>query len=649
VDQKKYRKLFLEEAKAHLEALDAEIVKLEKESSQTLIDSIFRHGHSIKGMAAAMGYEAIVQIAHALEDLMDSLRGGNRELTSGIIDALLAGRDALVDLVKSVEMDEPLVTKPALLDQLRPRFPTQPSASPSRTGLSQAPASSPALQAAAGPAPISMLQDGSMAPGKGGARCLVIRFSATASLPAARAFQATKLLAACALTFEPPVDDIRGGKFSGELKAYLSETLPADVEKKLRALPDVESVEVMTTAAQPPAAAARGAEGRHKLEVPSQIRIDTKVLDRFVDMVGELVTVNNQIREISRGLFSEDLMQSVEGLGRITGDLYQEVLQVRMVPFSLLADRLPRVTRDLAQRLNKELRLSLEGTEVEIDRSVMENLSDPLMHLVRNAIDHGIELPQVRRTAGKPPAGLLTIRARQSESSVLIEIEDDGAGIDRERVLSRAIEHRIVTEAQARKLTEHEVYELLFHAGFSTAESVSDVSGRGVGLDVVKTAIETVGGEILIRSTPGKGTRFRLRLPARVAIIPVFLVRAGEQTFGLPIAKVSRASWIRRNDIQINGGREALLVDQKVTAYYNLARLLGIQESFFEADDQMIFEFERDAGRILIGVDAFLEEREVYLKAAPRPLDRLRGLLGVTLVRGVPVYVLDPGMMVWNV
>jgi two-component system, chemotaxis family, sensor kinase CheA len=364
--------------------------------------------------------------------------------------------------------------------------------------------------------------------------------------------------------------------------------------------------------------------------------------------VGELLTVNHQIREVSQSVFSEELAQNVDSLGRITGDLYQQVLQVRMVPVSLLTDRLPRVVRDLGNRLGKEVRLTVEGKDVEIDRSIMDSLMDPLLHLVRNALDHGLETKEDRAAAGKDPCGKLSIRTRQAESTVTIDIEDDGRGIDRNAVLARAIHRGLVKESEGPSLSDDEVFEFLQRPGFSTRDAVSDVSGRGVGLDVVKEAIETLGGEMQIRSELGRGTRFRLRLPTRVTIIPVFLVRAGEQTFAIPIAKVSRARWINREAIQNIGGRESVMVDGEAMVYWNLARLLGIQESFFESDEIMLLEMERGTGRALFGIDAFLEEREVYLKMAPRPLDRLRGVLGVTLVRGVPVYVLDPGMMVWT-
>ncbi len=632
MDLKKYRKLFLEEARSHLESLDREIVQLESSGGRELLDSIFRHAHSIKGMAASMGFEPIVELAHALEDLMDGVRTGGQTAGSPIIDLLLEGKDALTELVGAVEREETLSSEPALVARLRGQKPPEPPAAEPEAPSSQAaPAAVPPLATAGG-------------------TWIVLKVDPAAALGAARAFQAARLLENLADAFDPPVADLRGGKFSGSLRVHLREAPADELLTRLAKLPDIVSVEAETPGTAPEPEAVREQPAKPaKIEMPSQIRIDTAVLDRFVDMVGELLTVNNQIREVSRSLFSEELVQNVEALGRITGDLYQQVLQARMVPFAMLSERLPRVVRDVAHRLGKEVRLNLEGNDVEIDRSVMEHLTDPLLHLVRNAVDHGLEAPQGRTTAGKPAEGSLTVRARRSEGSVVIEVDDDGAGIATEKVLARAVERRLVKDGEAERMSENEIQELLFRPGFSTADKVSDVSGRGVGLDVVKNAIEGVGGEIQIRSSAGAGTTFRLRVPAQVAILPVFLVRAGEQSFALPIAKVTRARWIRLQDVQEIGGRQAVLLDGAVVPYYNLARLLGIQESFFETEELLALEFERDANRALIGVEAFLEERDVYLKSAPRPLDRLRGLLGVTLVRGVPVYVLDPGMMVWHV
>jgi two-component system chemotaxis sensor kinase CheA len=629
VDQAKYRKLFLEEARAHLTALDGEIAQFGESPEPKQLDSLFRHAHSIKGMAASMGYEPIVELSHALEDLMSRYRDGSLAMSADSVSILLAAADALSTLVDAVDREEPLRPAPDVIARLN--------------GL---------MAGASAPAPASSMPDEeSDIPESGVAtvaqapHALTIHVSSLAPLPAARAFQAAKMLESIAASFEPAIDAIRAGKFQGTLKVSLLQPPSEALLQQLRAVPDVEKVEESAQAASP---VSQSSSVKQKLEVPSQVRVNTAVLDRFVDMVGELVTVNNQIRETSRSLFSEELQASVDALARITGDLYQQVLQARMVPFSLLSERLPRIVREVAQQLQKEVKLSLQGNEVELDRSVMENLSDPLLHLVRNAIDHGLESPEKRQAAGKPAAGSLTIRASQAESQIQIVIEDDGNGIDTEKVKARAVSKGLISQDAANALSDAEAYDLLFRPGFSTADQVSNISGRGVGLDVVKTSIETLGGEIQIASRAGAGTTFVLRLPARVAIIPVFLVRAGEQTFGLPIAKVSRARWLSRDDVQQIGGRDAILHDSRVVPFFNLARLLGIQESFEDSSELTVFEIERGSQQAFVGIDAFLEEREVYLKAAPRPLDRLRGLLGITLVRGEPVFVLDPGMMVWN-
>ena len=633
MDVKKFRKLFLDESYVHLSAMDVEIVQLEKTSSKEAVDSLFRHAHSLKGMAASMGYQSVVEVSHALEDLMSDVRDAGTAVSKLVIDHLLAGRDAIAEAVESISRDEEPPNITAVVARLR--------GAGMATGRGKV-----STQVA----PIARADDFDTEHAANiiasDAIWFEIRFSSLASLPAARAFQASKLLEKEALLFDPPIADVRAGRFQGVLRVSLAAALPPGVIAQIRSIPDVEKADYVGSWAAA-VTDAPGNASKNRLDMPSQIRIDTSVLDRFVDMVGELLTVNNQIRETSRSLFSEELQGSVAALGRITGDLYQEVLQARMVPFSMLAERLPRVTRDLSQQLGKEVKLHIEGNDVEIDRSVMENLSDPLLHLVRNAIDHGLESPEQRRLAGKPAAGQLWVRAKQSESYVVIEIEEDGAGIVKQKVLDRAVERGFLKAAD-KGLSDQEVYDFLFRTGFSTAATVSNVSCRGFGLDVVKTALETLGGEIQIRSTEGQGTTFILRLPARVAIIPVFLVRAGEQTFALPIAKVSRARWIQRNDIQRIGGRHSVLTEGNAIPFYNFANLLGIQESFDETDELVVFEYERGTSRMLLGIDGFLEERDVYLKTAPRPLERLRGLLGITLVRGEPVFVLDPAIMVWT-
>ena len=641
MDLRKYRKLFLEESRAHLEALDSEIVQLESESGTGLIDTLFRRAHSIKGMAASMGYEPIVQVSHALEDRLALVRDGELDMTAEFIDDLLVGRDALWALLKAVESESELVIEQDILDRLLGK----------RSPEAQAATGTPAQEA---PARAESAGEIILAGTPSEGHWYEMQFSATAALPAARAFQAAKLLGDDVITCDPTTDEIRNNQFQGTLRFQLRAPLTEELRARLEAIPDVESLTAAATvapssspAATPEAEPPKEAP-KEKIEVPSQVRIDVAVLDTFVDMVGELLTVNNQIKEISRSLFSEELHQNVESLTRITEDLYQQVLQSRMVPFAMIGDRLPRLVRDLSRKLGKEVTFKLEGTDVELDRSLIENLSDPLVHLIRNALDHGLEPPAERTAAGKPTKGKLSVTALREESFVVVEIKEDGKGINTDDIRKRAVERRLLTARDADNLSEGEVYDLLFRPGFSTASQVSDVSGRGVGLDVVKSAVENIGGEIQVQSRKGVGTTFRLRLPARVAIIPVFLVRAGEQLFALPIAKVTRARWIEHATIQTTGGREAVLQDGRAVPYHNLARLIGIQESFDISDGTMAFQYERAAGTVIIGIDEFIEEREVYLKTAPKPLDRLRGLLGITLVRGVPVYILDPGMMVWT-
>ncbi len=624
MDQKKYRKLFLEEARAHLTALDSEIVALEGATAPAAVDSLFRHAHSIKGMAASMGYEPVVEISHALEDLLDDMRENQVEINASVIDRLLEAADALEEMVQAVEDETEFADYTGLVKRLRAgKTPLQP-AEPARPGAD------PEL-------PVT----------PGGEILLMLTFATDIPLPAARAFQAARLLEPLATAFQPTLEQLRAGKFDGLLQVYFNAQPPSELLDKVRTTPGLKDASFQAAAAEVTAEKTNGKK-EQRLEVPSQIRINTSVLDRFIDMVGELLTVNNQLRETSRGLFSEELQTGVDALSRITGDLYQEVLQARMVQFSLLAERLPRIVRDLSQQLGKQVKFNVTGGDVELDRSIMDALSDPLLHLVRNGIDHGIEPPSQRTAAGKPPFGRMDVKAYQAEGLVFIHISDDGRGIDAQKVRTKAVQRKLLSEAAAEALSEGEVFDLLFRPGFSTAEQVSDVSGRGVGLDVVKSVIENVGGEIRLESTFGEGSRFELRLPARVAIMPIFLIRAGEEQFAIPIAKVSRARWIQRSEIQRIGSRETVILEDTAYAYYNLAHMLGVPESFEENHEITVFLLERGTHQALIGVDGLLGEQEVYLKAAPAPLDRLRGVLGITLIGGRPVFVLDPSMIVWN-
>jgi two-component system chemotaxis sensor kinase CheA len=360
--------------------------------------------------------------------------------------------------------------------------------------------------------------------------------------------------------------------------------------------------------------------------------------------VGELILATARLRDLGRRLPAEHrpaLDEGVDRLHSIVKDLHDKVMTVRMTPLALVTNRLPRAARDLARKVAKQVDVAVSGAEIEIDRAILEELSDPLLHVLRNAVDHGIELPHLRLLAGKPATGRITVAARRERDRVLLEVADDGKGMDPVRLRAAAVARGTVRAELAAQLSDREALMLACLPGVSTAETVTDVSGRGVGMDAVKKVIESVGGELEIDSAPGAGTRFTFRLPLTVAVQPVLLVRVGEEVIGLPIAKVHGATEVEMRRLETSQGSPVLGYDGGHVPVHDLARLLGIPGGAPQPTRSVVVA-EGEGGRIGLAVDALLGQEEAVLKPLQEPLDLVQGLSAVTVLgSGRPVFILD--------
>jgi two-component system chemotaxis sensor kinase CheA len=664
VDLRKYLSLFVAESAEHLAGYGRDLVEIERSVREggevkAAIDSLFRHAHSVKGMSASMQLEGISTLAHRAEDLVDVFRKDPARLDEAAVDVLLAAGDALQAMVQAASAGERPQPDPGILERLteaarRSRGGRQPArgegSTPSTQGAPPAPAEPPAASVAAVPA--------SAAPPPRQHRRVRVEVEVAAScpVPAVRAFLVVKKLAGLGAVARatPSVEDLKAGRIPSRRLEVLLDTPEAlqALERTLGQISDIASMAVQEGAPEPRAAAApatpppapRAVEPA-AAEAARTVRVRTEVLDGFLDAVGELILATARIREVSRALPSEHrppLEEGVDRLHAIVKDLHDKVMTVRMTPLALLTDQLPRAARDVARKLNKQVEVTVRGAEIEIDRAILEELSDPLLHVLRNAIDHGIEPPHLRLLAGKSASGRLVVQARRERDRVILEISDDGKGMDPARLSAAAVARGAISAEAAAALTEREALLLACLPGVSTAEKVTDVSGRGVGLDAVKRTVEAVGGALEIESAPGQGTRFTLRLPLTVAVQPVLLVRVGEEVLGLPIAKVHGAAQVRLSALDRTRGVPVLLYDGEVVPVRDLTRLLGFPEAC-EADERAVVVAEGgETGRIGLAVDGLLGQQEAVLKPLGQPLENVPGLSALTVLgNGRPVFILD--------
>ena len=673
LDFQRYIGLFVSEAGDHLTALGRDLVALEQavrsgaSPAQPVIDSLFRHAHSVKGMSASMELPAIAGLAHKAEDLVDVFRGDPSRVEPACIDLLLSTCDALADMVQASGRNERPPADAALMARLvdmtrrlrggLPAAEGPPAATPpgpARAGdaghATTAPAGAPDPAAPNEPpeAPAAAAPEPAPQPGPLQRLRIDVEIAPACPVPAVRAFLVVKKLSAlgASLGSTPAVDELKAGRLpDGKITVWLETAEPVErLKRALGQISDLGRVEIEAEAAQLEAPLHPGPVGGPASAEPSRtVRVRTEILDGFVDAVGELLLATARIREVGRALpagYRPPLDEGVDRLHAIVKDLHDKVMAVRMTPLATVTERLPRAARDVARKLGRQVEVEVQGAEIELDRAILEELADPLVHVLRNAVDHGIEAPHLRLLAGKPAAGRITVTARRDRDRVVVELSDDGQGMDTARLREAAVTRGALTADQAAALTDREALLLACLPGLSTAEKVTDVSGRGVGLDAVKRTVEAVGGVLEIESAPGVGTRIVLRLPLTVAVQPVLLVGVGSEVLGLPIAKVHGAAHVIYSTLDRSRGAPILPYDGELVPVYDLAPLLGFTAT--GRDDRAVVVAEVSDGRIGLAVDALLGQQEAVLKPLGTPLGAVSGLSAVTVLgNGRPVFILD--------
>jgi len=669
VDMSKYLGLFVSEATEHLESLGRELLALEKEKTRDRVDAMFRHAHSVKGMASSMGFEGIAVLAHRVEDLVDGVRGDLGLLSREIVDALFAATDALSAQVKAAAAGQVPPDTAALLELLNARVVALTGQPPDPTSVMDAtventhpgrpvPRPDPAPPPPPQPAPS---QAGLGLPPRFAVR---VKIAHSCQVPGVRAFLVHKKLSALGAVHElrPALEELKAGRIPDGLISLELETPAGEtgVRHAVRNISEVELVSVKPAVPKPaappevagaPGGAAPAPAGAGAAEKPKEpdtgsrtVRVKTELLDYFLDAVGELMLATARIREVGKVLpapVRPPLEEAVYRLHALVKDLHDKVMSVRMTPLSVITDRLPRAARDIARKRGREVELSITGAEIELDRAIIDDLSDPLLHLLRNCIDHGIEPAGQRVEAQKAPAGRVAVTVRRQRDRVVLEVEDDGRGMDPQKLKDAAVARGHLTAEAAGRMTDREAFMLACLPGVSTAADVSDISGRGVGMDAVKRAVESVGGTLEIESEKGRGTRFTLRLPLTVAVVNLLLVQAGAEIVGLPIGKVLAV--LEADHAALSRSRETPLIahGSSLLPVHVLAELLHVPPSP-RTGVRPYLVMESDTGKVALAVDRLLGQEEVVLKALSRPLDLVAGLSGVTILgSGRPIFILD--------
>ena len=661
MDMSKYVKMYVSESQDRLQRMDGLLLSLEQNGADRgAIDTLFREAHSIKGMSASMSFEELAKVSHRMEDYLDQFRGGKGALERRGVDLLFEGVDLLRRAVEEIAAGR----SPSLL--------ADPYVAKMASLLLSGPEAAPPPVQSSAPPPARTEETGST-------RFTVeLQIATDAPLPSARAYITLRRVRDLGelIRSAPTMDQVQAGKFSGGLSMLIATSRPAgEVQTFLSSLPDVSSVVVRPVegeprgasppptsqpaetprgeasaapgpaapalAASPPVAGPAATPSGGGRRSATMMRVDTRLLDDLMDQVGELLTANGGLLEQSQMIESPALHESVGRVESLVKGLQQQAMKLRMMPLELIADRFPRAVRDLARKRGKELNFEIVGKETEMDRAILEELPDPILHILRNCIDHGIEPPEERVRNGKPPTGIIRLEASKERESVVIRVNDDGRGMDPAMLRRMALERGVITREQHDSLPDGEVLNLITLPGFSTAKEVTDVSGRGVGMDVVRSAVESLRGSLLIESVTGQGSAITLKLPLTLAVVAVLLIEVGGERYAIPVSSVEQIMEIPSGTIQRSQGQEMVARDGVLIPLLHLRRLLGCAET--DPGPGCLVVLCEMRGRLVgLVVDRFIGYREVVVKSLGKALKGLRGFAGVTILGdGSTVLILD--------
>ncbi|QOR85345.1 chemotaxis protein CheA [Geobacillus stearothermophilus] len=650
MDMSQYLDLFIDESKEHLQAINERLLELEKTpEDMSVVNDIFRSAHTLKGMSATMGFEDLANLTHQMENVLDGIRNRRLSVTPELLDVIFEAVDHLEAMISSIAAGgDGTRDVRRTVEQLKR---IEQGEMPNK----QAAREEPPLEHAYGEFEYHVLEQ---AKEQGFSVYEIrVRLRDDCLLKAARVYMVFEKLNEVGeiVKATPPVEMLEEEQFDREFLVTVVSKAPADeLQKRLMGISEIDDVKVSmlssnepsaesekAAAPQQPAAMEQAAAVQAEAEAPEKqtakqatktIRVNIERLDRLMNLFEELVVDRGRLEQISRELNHAELTETVERMSRISSDLQTIILNMRMVPVETVFNRFPRMVRQLARELGKKVRLDITGADTELDRTVIDEIGDPLVHLIRNALDHGIEAPDVRVARGKPEEGTVQLRAYHSGNHVFIEIEDDGAGISREKVLQKAKSRGIVSPQAAEHLNDQQIYELIFAPGFSTAEQVSDISGRGVGLDVVKSTIESLGGTVSVDSQPGKGSLFSIQLPLTLSIISVLLVQIAEETYAIPLSSIIETALVKKEEIFSAHNQPVIDFRGKIVPLVRLKDVFAVPGAADDGDAVAVVIVRKGEKLAALAVDSFIGQQEVVLKSLGNYLSSVFAISGATIL-----------------
>lgn len=694
MDTSQYLDIFVDETKEHIQVLSDQIMVLEKEpDNEDAIAEIFRAAHSLKGMAGTMGFKRMQRLTHDMEDVFSAIRDGKMKVTDSLVDTLFRGLDAVQEYLDTImeTSDEGENDNQEIIDELNAFLTSNGGNAPS----SDVPASNSAAEVQKAPEKsdsakekykeIVLSEYEVNAIKKAHTEGMNV-FGATVFiqescvLKAARAFLVFKALEELGevIVANPTVQDIEDEKFDFDFSIILlTKNTEDEVKEAIENVSEIEDVyagpiedtdlniEVKTeeikeekeneAKSSAPASQApkkeKAKKGKGKPVVNRSVRVDIEKLDSLMNQVSELIIAKNGLVSMSSTDKRDNsdmsaFNEQIEYLGTVTTNLHETVMKVRMVPIESTVQKFPRMIRDLSKKLNKKMELYMTGEDTELDRTVVDEIGDPLMHLLRNSADHGLESNEERIKLGKPEVGSIFLDAYQEGNNVVIEVRDDGAGIDLDKVKRKMVEKGIIPADQIDSVTDNEAIATLFAPSFSTADKVSDVSGRGVGLDVVKTNIESLGGSIECKTVRGEGSSFTIRLPLTLAIVQALMVELGNEKYAIPLASIQTIEDVAKDEIKYVQSKEVISLRGTVIPLIRLDELLDVPER--EVDDDTIVIVIVRKGEKLAGlvVDGLIGQQEIVIKSIGKYINTPKLISGSTILGdGEVALILDANVL----
>lgn len=694
MDVSQYLEIFLDETDEHLQNLNTQILQLEQEpDNMDTINEIFRAAHSLKGMAGTMGYKRMQTLTHDMENVFSEVRNGNIKVKAEMIDVLFQCLDALDEYNANIRenADEGTNDNEPLIKQLNDIMNDGKGGNddaPEQAQTTEQPAAESGgkkwLNIKLGDSERTVLKE-AVKQGKN-AYGLTVSIQESCILKAARAFLVFKAIEEDGeiIVSDPPTQEIEDEKFGWDFSLLIISDSP--LEKVIEAAKNVSEIQDVTgdvldldheeTAASVEETEAKPEEEQHavpsaapvpaapvksdkkaeekkpaasKPVVNRTVRVDIEKLDTLMNLVSELIIAKNSLVSASTvsGSSSTAVNEQIEYLESVTTSLHESVMKVRMVPIESTVSKFPRMVRDLQKKLGKKMELYMSGEETELDRTVVDEIGDPLMHLLRNSADHGLESAEVRKERGKPEVGSIFLDAYQDGNNVVIEVRDDGNGIDTEAVRNKAIERGVITPEQAENMSEKDSIELLFNAGFSTAKVVSDVSGRGVGLDVVKSKIEALSGEVEVKSKLGEGSSWIIRLPLTLAIIQALMVDIGNEKYAISLGAIQTIEDIPPRDVKLVQAKEVIQLRDLVIPLIRLNEILDI-ESKKDPEENMVVVIVKKGDKLAgLVVDELIGQQEIVIKPLGKYVSKCKVISGATVLGdGEVALILDANTLI---